>query len=148
MTHEPCPDGPEGGPLGEAWLDDAADVQPQPLQGYGPEPDLPGVLGRAYASPVTEPSHGLRYLRDRVRFWASYQPVRLVHRALALVGAGAGSGLYVNGEETAAVVAGVATAAVVASSSFLWRRVVPTMATLPPEVLERLEARWRQEQGR
>lgn len=35
MTHEPCPDGPEGGDLGEAWLDDAAEVEPEPL------PDVP-----------------------------------------------------------------------------------------------------------
>lgn len=35
MTHEPTPDGPEGGHDGTAWLDDAAEVEPELL------PDVP-----------------------------------------------------------------------------------------------------------
>lgn len=42
MTHEPTPDGPEGGADGSAWLEDAASVDPELLD--LPVGDLPLIV--------------------------------------------------------------------------------------------------------
>lgn len=90
----------------------------------------------------------MTHVLDRLRYWLANEPTRYADRLAAFLLAVAGGALVAVDELLAAAVAAAGVVIHLVVAYYVRDRVVPTNARLKPDVIERLERRWRAEANR